>query len=79
MNTILDVRDLRLKRVDRTILSGTTFAVARGGVAALMGPSGSGKTTILRAIAGLERFEAGSITLDDVTLRGGESHPAAVL
>jgi len=79
MNTILDVRDLRLKRGDRTILSGTTFSVARGGVAALMGPSGSGKTTILRAIAGLERFEAGSITFDDVTLRGGESHPAAVL
>jgi len=79
MNTILEVRDLRLRRGDRTILSGTTFSVARGGVAALMGPSGSGKTTILRAIAGLERFEAGSITLDDITLRGGESHPAAIL
>ena len=73
MNAILDVRDLRLKRGDRTILSGTTFSVARGGVAALMGPSGSGKTTILRAIAGLERFEAGSIALDDVTLR--EANP----
>ena len=73
MNAILDVRDLRLKRGDRTILSGTTFSVARGGVAALMGPSGSGKTTILRAIAGLERFDAGTIVLDDVTLRGGES------
>jgi polar amino acid transport system ATP-binding protein len=79
MNAILEVRDLQLKRGDRTILSGTTFSIARGGVAALMGPSGSGKTTILRAIAGLERFDAGSIRLDDVTLRGGISHPATVL
>jgi ABC-type polar amino acid transport system ATPase subunit len=79
MNAILEVLDLRLRRGDRTILSGTTFSIARGGVAALMGPSGSGKTTILRAIAGLERFDTGSIQLDDVTLRGGTAHPAAVL
>ena len=33
-----------------------------------MGPSGSGKTTMLRAIAGLEPFDAGTIAVDDVTL-----------
>lgn len=71
MNTILEVRDLQLKRGDRPILAGTTFSLARGGVAALMGPSGSGKTTILRAIAGLERFEAGTIVIEGLTLRAG--------
>src|SRR5207247_3345693 len=35
------------------------------------GPSGSGKTTILRAIAGLDPFDAGTIRLDDLTLEGG--------
>ena len=47
------------------------FDVARGELVALMGPSGSGKTTILRAIAGLEPFDAGAIDVDGVTLAGG--------
>ncbi len=79
MKTILEVRDLHLRRGDRTILSGATFEVTRGGVAALMGPSGSGKTTILRAIAGLERFERGTIVLEGVTLSGGARAHGAVL
>ena len=79
MNAILEVRDLHLKRGDRTILSGTTFSLARGGVAALMGPSGSGKTTVLRAIAGLERFDAGTIVLDELTLDARARHSREVL
>jgi ABC-type polar amino acid transport system ATPase subunit len=79
MSTILQVRDLGLKRGDRTILGGTTFSLTRGGVAALMGPSGSGKTTVLRAIAGLERFDAGSIVLNELTLSAGGRHSGDVL
>src|SRR4051812_45134755 len=44
-----------------------------------MGPSGSGKTTILRAVAGLERFQAGAIGVDGVTLAGGASASSATL
>ena len=79
MNTILEVRDLCLRRGERTILSGTTFSLSRGGVAALMGPSGSGKTTVLRAIAGLERFDSGAIVLDGLRLNGGQKHTGDVL
>src|SRR3954463_3939433 len=79
MNTILEVRDLRVSRGGRPILSGTTFSLSRGGVAALMGPSGSGKTTVLRAIAGLERFDAGTIVLDGLTLNAGARHPSEVV
>ena len=79
MTTILQVRDLGLRRGDRTILSGTTFSVSRGGVAALMGPSGSGKTTVLRAIAGLERIDAGTIVLNELTLTAGARHSNDVL
>lgn len=68
---LLDVRDVHLRRGTRGVLAGVTFTVARGGLVALMGPSGSGKTTILRAIAALDPFEAGSITVDGVVLQGG--------
>jgi ABC-type polar amino acid transport system ATPase subunit len=36
-----------------------------------MGLSGSGKTTILRSVAGLERFDAGEIVVDGTVLSGG--------
>jgi polar amino acid transport system ATP-binding protein len=77
--TILDVRDLHLRRGERRILTGATFSVARGGVVALMGPSGSGKTTILRAIAGLEPFQQGTISMEGVTLTAGRRPTSAML
>jgi ABC-type polar amino acid transport system ATPase subunit len=40
-------------------------------VVALMGASGSGKTTILRVIAGLERFESGTLEVGGVLLDKG--------
>jgi ABC-type polar amino acid transport system ATPase subunit len=76
---ILDVRNVHMRRGDRRILSGATFAVGHGGIVALMGPSGSGKTTMLRAIAGLERFDEGTISIDGVTLEGGTNPSATVL
>ena len=53
------MRGLELARGAREILRGVDLAVARGEIVALMGLSGSGKTTILRSIAGLERFDGG--------------------
>ena len=76
---VLDITDLRLQRGARTILNGVSLSVARGELVAIMGPSGSGKTTILRAIAGLERFQAGRIAVDGVTLAGGADIPSATL
>jgi ABC-type polar amino acid transport system ATPase subunit len=70
---------LQLRRGTRPILGGVTFDVARGELLAIMGPSGSGKTTILRTIAGLERFDAGQIVVDGVTLSGGANPSAATL
>jgi ABC-type polar amino acid transport system ATPase subunit len=60
------------------VLAGVTADVARGEVVALMGPSGSGKTTILRAIAGLEAFDQGTIDVDGVTVESGTASAAAI-
>ena len=71
MSTLLTVRNLRLRRGTRDILNGVSFDAVRGGIVALMGLSGSGKTTILRAVAGLEPFDAGEIELDGTCLAPG--------
>jgi sulfate transport system ATP-binding protein len=52
-------------------LEDVSVEVRRGSLTALLGPSGSGKSTLLRVIAGLERPDAGSVTISglDVTHR----------
>jgi ABC-type polar amino acid transport system ATPase subunit len=76
---VLDIADLHLRRGPRAILEGVSLDVSRGDIVALMGPSGSGKTTILRAVAGLERFDAGRIDVDGVALDGGVETSKATL
>ncbi len=68
---VLDVAGLRLSRGPREVLRGVSLRVARGELVALMGLSGGGKTTVLRAVARLEPFDAGSIEVDGVRLGPG--------
>src|SRR5207244_12599224 len=44
-------------------LSDLTLAVEEAATLSILGPSGCGKTTVLRAIAGFERPQAGAITI----------------
>ncbi len=45
-------------------LDSVGFTVPDGAFVVLLGPTGAGKTTTLRLIAGLERADAGTITID---------------
>lgn len=49
-------------------VNGVSFEVAEGELVTLLGPSGCGKTTTLRAVAGLERPDSGTIRLGDRTV-----------
>ena len=49
-------------------LQGIDLEVERGEFFVLLGPSGSGKTTLLRSVAGLEKPDAGEISLNGKTV-----------
>ena len=49
---------------DVPAVDGASLCVDRGEVVALLGPSGCGKTTLLRLIAGFERPDGGTVTID---------------
>jgi ABC-type polar amino acid transport system ATPase subunit len=67
----LAIRDLEVTRGGRVLVSRLNLQAMPGELIALRGPSGSGKTTILRAIAGLDPFENGTIEVGDAMLEGG--------
>ena len=52
------------------ILKKISLDIRRGEAVGLVGPSGSGKSTLLMTMAGLERPDSGSITIDGQRLDG---------
>jgi putative ABC transport system ATP-binding protein len=52
----------------RRVFESITFSVDRGEFVAIVGESGIGKSTLLNLVAGLERGDSGSITVDGVEL-----------
>ena len=67
----LNVRDLQVLRGKQAILRDVSLSTNVGEVCAVMGVSGAGKTTVLRAIAALQSFNAGTIDIDGVALKPG--------
>jgi iron(III) transport system ATP-binding protein len=73
---LLEVANLRHAYGDQVVLSGLSFALARGSIGCLLGPSGCGKTTVLRCIAGFEAVQEGELRLaGKVVSRPGAALP----
>ncbi len=71
---MLRIDDARVALGGHDALAGVDLEVAGGSIVALLGSSGSGKSTLLRAIAGLQRLDRGSVTLDGRSLGGVPPH-----
>jgi len=68
MNTanthLLDVRALSHRyATGQLAIAELTFRVDHGEVVSIVGPSGCGKTTLLKSIAGLQKFTGGSVSV----------------
>lgn len=63
MHQSVQITNLRVIRDSKAIIPDLTMSIERGIIAGLLGPSGSGKTTILRSIVGVQKTQAGTITV----------------
>jgi ABC-type polar amino acid transport system ATPase subunit len=79
VSATLLVRGVRASRGAHEVLHGVDLDVSPGEICALMGVSGAGKSTVLRAIAALTPFTAGSIAVGDFVLRPGPVPPESQL
>ncbi len=64
----LQIEQLCVKRSDRVLVSGLSFALGAGELLHLRGANGCGKTSLLEVIAGLRPVEQGAIRRDPEAL-----------
>jgi branched-chain amino acid transport system ATP-binding protein len=66
--TLLSVGGLVKRYGSVTVLDDVSFDIAPGEAVGIVGPNGAGKTTLLDIVAGAQRADRGTVTLDGTNL-----------
>jgi len=74
---MLRLENLHAGYGDLTVVRGASFEVVGGEIMAVLGHNGVGKSTLLRAIMGLRRPTAGTVTFGSRSLLGLKPHEIA--
>lgn len=78
-DTVISVRDLRMRYGTQDVLDGVEFDVHRGEVIALLGPNGAGKTTTIEILEGFRARSGGEVrVLGEDPATGGEAWRAGI-
>jgi ABC-2 type transport system ATP-binding protein len=72
--TVIDVRDLRMRYGSVDVLRGVEFTARRGEVLVLLGPNGAGKTTTIEILEGFRMRSAGEVDVLGVDPAKGDEH-----
>lgn len=59
----MSIRGLRVRRGAVQVFDGLDLELRPGRITGLLGPSGCGKTTLIRCIVGIQKVQAGSVTV----------------
>lgn len=78
-DTIISVRGLTTSFGEQIVHDGLTLDVRRGEILGVVGGSGTGKSVLMRSIIGLQRPDAGEVSVfGSSTLRGDDYHSADI-
>jgi ATP-binding cassette ChvD family protein len=69
-NVVVEAQGLSKAFGDKLLFDGLDFSLPPGGIIGVIGPNGAGKTTLFKMIAGLEKADAGNITLGETVKIG---------
>ena len=67
---VIDFEGLSKGFQDKLLIENLSFKLPPGGIVGVIGPNGAGKTTLFRMITGVEKPDAGSITVGDTVKLG---------
>ena len=77
MTAILAVEGVSKRFGGLQAIADVSFGLTAGEIVGLIGPNGAGKTTLFNLLVGLERPDAGAITLDGSAVAGLKPHRIA--
>jgi branched-chain amino acid transport system ATP-binding protein len=67
---VLSLRGITVERGRRAVVRDVSLEIPAGEVTALLGPNGAGKSSLVLAVGGVLRIQAGSVTLNGAGLAG---------